>query len=183
VVSERDDTTLFGVSPPPLVAGLGLVLLSAGFVLAVTGSLVVGLVLGAFGLFFAGLFFESMRRRPTDPLSRFVDAQLREAGAYAGFAGRSVAAWWRARRELRGLRRGLRTLARERRDELLALGEATYAGDEDEVERRRSRVGELDERASELQSRASEVVAAYRRELAGEKLAVQPTERLDQRTS
>jgi hypothetical protein len=175
----RTKPRLFGVSPPSLLGGLALVLLSAGVVLAVTGNLVVGLVLVGIGLIFAALFAEAVQRQPTDPLARLVDGQLREAGAYAGFAGRSISAWWRARRELRGVRRGLRALAAERREGLLALGAASYADDGDEVARRRESIRKLDERASDLQARASEVVAAYRRELAGEKLAVQPTEQLD----
>jgi hypothetical protein len=177
VTYERTERRLFGVTPPALLAAVALVLLSAGIVLAVTGSLVAGLVLVAIGLLFAALFSEAVRRRPTDPFARVVDDRLRGAGAYAGFAGRSVSAWWRARRELRGLRRGLRTLAAERREGLLALGEACYADDADEMAARREHIRELDERASGLQARASEVVATYRRELAGEKLAVQPTER------
>ena len=175
----RAKPRLFGVSPPALLGGLALVLLSAGVVLAVTGSLVAGLVLVAIGLIFAALFAEAVQRQPTDPLARLVDGQLREAGSYAGFAGRSISAWWRARRELRGVRRALRALAAERRETLLALGAASYAEDADEVERRRESIRELDERASDLQAHASDVVAAYRRELAGEKLAVQPTEQLD----
>lgn len=175
----RAKPRLFGVSPPALLGGLALVLLSAGVVLAVTGSLVAGLVLVAIGLIFAALFAEAVQRQPTDPLARLVDGQLREAGSYAGFAGRSISAWWRARRELRGVRRALRALAAERRETLLALGAASYAEDADEVERRRESIRELDERASDLQAHASDVVAAYRRELAGEKLAVQPTEQIE----
>jgi hypothetical protein len=176
---DRAEARLFGVSPPSLLAAVALVLLTAGLVLAVTGSLVAGLVLVALGLIFAALFSEAVHRQPTDPLARLVDGQLREAGAYAGFAGRSLSAWWRARRELRGIRRGLRALAGERRDGLLALGAASYADDGEEASRCRESIRELDERASELQARASEVVATYRREVAGEKLAVQPTEQLE----
>ena len=179
VSHSRAEARLFGVSPPPLLAALAFVLLVAGFALAVTGSLVFGLVLVAIGLVFAALFSEAVQRQPTDPLARLVDGQLREAGAFAGFAGRSLTAWWRARRELRGIRRGLRTLAGERREGLLALGEAAYADDGEEAARRRESIRELDERAAELQARASEVAATYQRELAGEKLAVQPTERLE----
>jgi hypothetical protein len=178
VTFDRAEPRLFGVSPPSLLAALALVLLSAGLVLAVSGSLVAGLVLVALGLAFAALFSEAVRRRPTDPLARLVDGQLRDAGAYAGFAGRSVSAWWRARGELRGLRRGLRRLAAERREALLALGAACYVDDRDEMARHLEGIREIDERASDLQARAAEVVANYRRELAGEKLAVQPTEAL-----
>jgi signal transduction histidine kinase len=176
---SRAEPRLFGVTPPSLLAAVALVLLSAGVALAVTGSLVAGLVLVALGLAFAGLFAEAVQRQPADPLARLVDGQLREAGAFAGFAGRSLSAWWRARRELRGIRRGLRALAGEHRDGLLALGEASYADDGDEVARRRESIRRLDERASELQARAAEVVAAYHRKVAGEKLAVQPTEQLE----
>src|SRR5918992_4288794 len=180
VSHDRAQARLFGVSPPSLLGAVALVLLSAGVVLAVTGTLVAGLVVVALGLIFAGLFAEAIQRQPTDPVARVVDRQLREtAGAYAGFAGRSLSAWWRARRELRGIRRGLRALAAERRERLLALGAASYADDGDEVARHREAIRELDERASELQAHASEVVAVYRRELAGEKLAVQPTEQLE----
>jgi signal transduction histidine kinase len=176
---ERAEPRLFGVTPPPLAAALALALLSAGLTLLVTGSLVLGLVLVALGLAFTALFLETVRRRPTDPLSRLVDAQLREAGAYAGLAGRSLSAWWRARRQLRGIRRSLRALAAERGENLLLLGAATYAEHDDEIAVQRRRVAEIDARAAELQASASEIAAAYRRELAGEKLAVQPTERLE----
>jgi hypothetical protein len=176
---DRAEARLFGVSPPSFLAGLALILLTAGLVLAVTGNLVAGLVLVALGLIFAALFAEAVQRQPTDPLARLVDGQLREAGAYAGFAGRSLSAWRRARRDLRGVRRELRALAAERRDALLALGGASYAEDDDEAARHRESIRALDERASELQARASEVVATYQRELAGEKLAVQPTEQLE----
>ena len=174
---DRAERRLFGVSPPLLLAALALVLLSAGIVLAVTGSLVAGLVLVAVGLIFAALFSEAVRRRPTDPFARLVDSRLRDAGAYAGFAGRSLSAWWRARRELRGLRRGLRALAAERHEALLALGVACYADDADELALHREHIRGLDERAADLEARAAEVVATYQREVAGEKLAIQPTER------
>jgi hypothetical protein len=173
---ERVEPRYFGLTPHLLAAFLAAVLLGAGIVLLITGSLAVGLLLLFAALLLGGLFAEQARRRRSSSLDRIAAAAVDQTRALAGFTGSSVRAWTHAGREVTRLRLEATRCARKRSQLQYAFGGAVYAGDDAETERLRGELKAADDRIAECSKEAHAVVERARTRTSREKLAVSSTE-------
>jgi hypothetical protein len=173
---ERVEPRYFGLTPHMLAAFLAAVLLGAGLVLLIVGSLAVGLLLLLAALLLGALFAEQARRRRSSSLDRIAAATVDQTRALAGFTGASVRAWTHAGREIARLRLEASRCARRRSQLQYAFGGAVYAGDEAEAARLRAELKEADDRIAACIREAHEVVERARTRTSREKLAVSQTE-------
>jgi hypothetical protein len=108
---------------------------------------------------------------PAEKLPRlFANARDR-----ARFAFATANAWSAARRRVAAIDAELRRLAEERRQALLALGDATYRTDAEAAESARNQVGALDEQLEELRRQQERVVEETRQLVERERGFVEPT--------
>jgi hypothetical protein len=93
----------------------------------------------------------------------------------ARFALATAHAWSAARRRVAAIDSELRRLAGERQQALLALGEATYRGDEEAAEVARDHVRSVDEQMEEQRQQQQLVVEETRHLVEHERQFVEPT--------
>ena len=166
----------YGVLTPGPAFALGCVLLVAGVVALVVGSLIAAIVLLAFAVVAFVFFYDAARRNPEDRVARFVVTSGHHVRGWARFAIASISAWGRALRDVVRLRRESRSLRREREPTLRLLGEAVYEEDEPLVQTLLERIREID---GELEKRAdarAKTLAAARRHVDEEREAARSTQ-------
>jgi hypothetical protein len=100
---------------------------------------------------------------------------LANARDRARFALAAANAWSAARRRVGTIDAELRRLAAERQQALLALGDATYRGDDEPAEEARERVRALDEQIEEQRLQQHRVVEETRHLVEHEREFVEPT--------
>lgn len=141
---ERAEPQYFGMTPPALVAALGVVAGLAGIVLLATGSLAVGILLLVAGLLLTFVFLEQARHRPSTQLDHVAIAAIDSSRAYAGLTGVTVFAWTKAGREVARRRMEARLIARRRAKVQYELGGAVHEADDTRVETLNAQMTTLD---------------------------------------
>jgi hypothetical protein len=169
-------TRYFGIAPPLALFALAVASLAAATVLFVAGKAIAGVLLLAAGALFSVLFVAASKRVPENAIAREVRRVAATVRDRTGFAVEAVSAHSTARVELFRLRRELSELAAGRADAARALGEAVYGGAEDEVERGRNRMSELDQALADKEREMTTVAAAANERIQRAQLQVQPTE-------
>jgi hypothetical protein len=167
----------YGVLSPGPAFVLGCVLLVAGVVALIAGSLIAAIVLLAVAVVAFVFFYEAARRNPDDRVAQSVLSSGRRLRGWVRFAIASIAAWARAVREVVRLRRESRSLRREREPTLRSLGDALYRDDEPLVQTLLARIREIDGQLERREEARSEVLAAARRHVHLEREAARPTRR------
>jgi hypothetical protein len=166
----------FGVLAPGPVLVLALVLLVGGIVVLFAGSAIAAIVLLAFAAASFVLFLGAAERDPADPVARRVLSSSRRARGWASFGSHSVRAWTTAGRDLARLQTESRSLRKERKRALYALGDAAYREEAAGVESLRTRLREIDEALLAQRKARDASVAKARRQVEEEHAAVQPTQ-------
>lgn len=170
---------LFGVVPPVLAFGLSCVLIGVAVVMFAVGNWAVGLIaLGLAALLFA-LFLEAARHAPTSPVARTALRAGDFVTDWLGFLGGSASAWTAAGREILRLRNEVRELRPERDEVQFALGGAAYRENEAETASLRARLRDLDRQIAEREAASEAALERARKRSSRERLAVQPTEKLE----
>jgi hypothetical protein len=166
---------LFGVLAPGPVFVLGLVLLAGGIVALFAGSTIAAIALLAFAAAAFVLFYGAAGRDPESAVSRRTFESGRRVRGWVVFVRESLQAWLAALRDVTRLSRESRSLRRERKRVVLALGEAAYREDEAITGALRLRLREIDEGLASRQRARAATVAKARRHVHEEHVAVQPT--------
>lgn len=141
---ERAEPHYFGMTPPAVVAVLGVVAGLAGIVLLATGSQAVGILLLVAGLLLTFVFLEQARHRPSTQLDHVAIAAIDNSRAYAGFTGATVFAWTKAGREVARRRMEARLIARRRAKVQYELGGAVHEADDTRAETLNAQMTTLD---------------------------------------
>jgi len=150
---QRVQPRLFGRVPPLGLLGAGGLLLAAAIALLATAHWAIGLFLLVVGLLLLGLYVVAARHLPASPVRQRAVGGIWLARDELRLAGSSARAWTSAGREVLGLQRELRRLARERDTAQHALGGAVYRDDEAAAGELRARLEELEQRMAECASR------------------------------
>ncbi|MFL5908807.1 MAG: hypothetical protein ACJ75Z_14570, partial [Solirubrobacterales bacterium] len=153
---------IFGLVPPALALVLGLAGLISGFAILFSGAIPAGIVLLACGAIFLALAIDAARRWPTSAIPRLSMRAADVIGSRLEFVRASAGTWSGASREVIRMRRELRALRSDREVELLALGEAAYGEDAEQMASLRGRLAEIDEGIEQRESRITEVKGAAR---------------------
>jgi hypothetical protein len=172
----RTEPRYYGITPATFVLVLAGAALSLAVVLFVLGHWPFGLIALGVGVLLVLVFLEAARRKPDGVVARFTAEALDGFRARAGVAADSLATRGRAARRLLALRRELRRMGLLRARLLFELGAAVYRGDEQETERARGQVRELDDLAALRESEMEAVVAQTQERLERRRLEVRPTE-------
>jgi hypothetical protein len=126
-----------------------------------------------------GLFCPMCGSRLEDPApaspAEKVPRLLANARERARFTIAAANAWSAARRRVAAIDAELRRLSAERQQALLALGDATYRGDDQAAQQARDEVGSVDEQLEEQRRRQQEVVEETRHLVEREREFVEPT--------
>ena len=166
----------YGVLTPGPAFALGCVLLVAGVVALIVGSLIAAIVLLAFAVVAFVFFYDAARRNPEDRVARSVVSSGHHLRGWARFAIASISAWGRASRDVVRLRRESRSLRREREPTLRLLGEAVYGEDEPLVQTLLERIREIDGELEKREDARAEALAAARRHVDEEREAARTTQ-------
>lgn len=166
----------FGLTPTSLVATLAAALLLFALVSFVAISVLVGFLFLLAALLFGALFAEQARHRRGTVVERATAYALDQSKGLAGYAGVSMRAWSSAGRQVTALRLEARLLRRRRSRLQYALGGAVHGGDEEEADRLRSRMQEVDDRLSRVGREIARALGQARRRTSRERLAVASTE-------
>jgi hypothetical protein len=113
---------------------------------------------------------------PSEAAGEKVNRFLANARDRARFAIATVTAQSAARRRLAAIDSELRRLGGERERALLALGDATYRGDDEAAQRARDRLRALDDQIEEQRRQQERVVAETRDFVEHERGFVEPTQ-------
>jgi hypothetical protein len=167
---------IFGVLPPVIALVLGIGALIVGAIVLAQGSAVVGIIWLVAGVALLLLALDASRRWPASALPRLGVRVADGAGRRLGLAKVSAGTWGLASRRVVVLRREVRSLRAERDAQLLALGEAAYRDEADELRNLKQSVGEIDQRIEADEREIEEVLAKARERVRKEKVAVRPTE-------
>jgi hypothetical protein len=139
----------FGVAPPPLLLGIGVVLVVLALVLLATGHWPYGLIVLGVGALLLAAFLEAAKRRPENHAFLRTSAHARERA-------QTAMETWRVRSgaaaEARRVRHALALLDADRRGLLLELGTAAHRGDAGAEASLRGRLTELDATERRLRS-------------------------------
>lgn len=171
----------FGVLAPGPILVLALVLLVAGIVALVAGSPIAAVVLLAFAAAAFVFFYAAVERYPADPVARRVGTSAQRARGWAAFASHSARAWTGTAREVTKLTTESRSLRRERKRVLYALGDAAYREDEGAMELQRTRLREIDEGLAARREARDASVENARKHVRDEHVAAQPTQQFSVR--
>lgn len=129
--SER---RLFGVAPPELTLGLAVLVLAAAIFSFASGDWPIGVVLLLVALGLGVLFLSISKRMPQGRLALLAVRVSDESRARAGFGWTSVSSWSSTGREAVRLKRRRRSLRLEQVELIRSLGEAVYAGEDEQAE-------------------------------------------------
>ena len=152
----------YGISPRGGGAAVGVVAAGVGVVLLVVGSIVAGAILLAVGMLVLGLLV----RGPVASALSGPTERGRTALSTRLAAGRRLAA----------LRRELDTIDRTREERLRTLGEAVYQGEDEAVDPLRTELEELDRRAAEIREGIERTVLEARERISSVQLETARTQ-------
>jgi hypothetical protein len=155
---------------------LSVVLLVAGIVVLVAGSPIAAIVLLALAAASLVFFYGAVERDPTGPVARRTLSSGRRVRGWARFASRSSSAWVEAGRDVTRLTTESRSLRKERKQALYALGDAAYREDDESVSALRSRLHEIDDGLLARKQAREASVEKARRHVHDEHVAAQPTQ-------
>jgi hypothetical protein len=170
---------LFGVVPPVLTLVLAGLLLLLALVMLVAGNWVSALLVLVIAMLLFVLFLGSARRAPAGSVAGRAMAATDRLGGWVGFVGGSAGAWSAAGREVLRLRNEIRGLQPERDDVQFALGDAAYRENASETAALRARLRDLDREIAEREAASAAALERARRRSRRERLAVQPTQKLE----
>jgi hypothetical protein len=122
------------------------------------------------------LFYGTIEHDPADPVAQRTLTSGRRVRGWTAFAWHYLRTWLRATREITQATTESRSLHRERRRLLSALGDATYREDATSMETLRSRLHEVDDALLAKQRTRLASLARARRQVRDEHVAVQPTQ-------
>jgi hypothetical protein len=146
---QRSEPHWFGVAPPQLLLGIGLIAFVFALVLFATGHWPYGLILLGLAALLLAAFLEAARRRPESAVTRAsVDARERARSSWESLRARQVAL-----AEARRIQGKLLQLESDRRAALHSLGAAAHAGDSTAEAAARAQLAELDAQEAELKAR------------------------------
>ena len=168
---------VFGVLAPGPVFVLACSLLVGALLALVAGSAVAAIVLGVLSAATFVLFAGAVRRDPDSPVARVALTVLRRVRGWTIFGRESAEAWVRATREVTKLGRESRSLRRERKRRIVALGEAAYREDAAALDELSTRLHEIDDGLTTRDRARRHSLANARRRVHDEHVAVQPTQR------
>ena len=157
---------------------LGAVLLGAGLVALIAGSVITAIVLLALAVAAVVFFYGAARRDPDDLTARRVLVTGHHLRGWATFVRASTSAWTAALRDVFRLGRESRSLRREREPTLRLLGDAAYREDEPLVKALRDRLREIDDELAKRDEARAETLAAARRHVDEEREAATSTQSL-----
>jgi hypothetical protein len=168
---------VFGVLAPGPTLVLGCLLLVGAILTLVAGSAVAAIVLGILSAATFVLFAGAVSRDPDSSVGRLVLTVVRRVRGWAIFGRESAEAWARATREVARLGRESRSLRRERKRRMAALGEAAYREDAVALDALCARLHEIDDALATRDRARRHSLANARRRVHDEHVAVQPTQR------
>ena len=166
----------FGVLAPGPILVLAIVLLLAGIVALIAGSPIVAILLLVFAAAAFVFLYAAIDRDPADPVARRALTSGRRVRGWTSFVSHSARAWTGAARDVTRLTTESRSLRKERKRVLYALGDAAYREDRENVESLRARVREIDDGLLARKEARSASVAKAREHVNEEHVAVQPTQ-------
>jgi hypothetical protein len=169
----RTEPHWFGVTPPLFVLGIALVVIVVAIVLFASGSWPVGLILLGVGAMLLAVYLEAARRRRHSFVTRVSAVRERAGSTWESLRVRSFVAL-----ETRRIHGELMVVRSQRRDLLLALGEATYGGDQETAREANERLRELDGRDTELNAALEALLADAGERIQRARLSVQETVRV-----
>jgi hypothetical protein len=178
VGAHQPERRVFGIPPATGLLVLGVAVSAVAFYLLLTGRVVVGAIALIVGLFVLAGFPGVARRPDESPMAR------RAVRSYDGIRERadatieSLAARAAARRRLAQIDGEVEQLESSRAEAIRHLGEAAYAGDEEETERLRGEIAGADAACEAKRAERAQVQAEMEERVEGAKLRAQPTERL-----
>lgn len=173
---QSAEPRIFGAVPPAVALVLGIGGVIVGIVVLVAGALIAGVIWLAAGLALLVLALDASRRWPASALPRLAVRVADGTGRRLGLARVTAGAWGEASRRVVALRREIRSLRSERDAQLLALGEASYRDDSEEIRAVKESIGAIDARIAAGELELEEAVAEARERVRKEKVAVKPTE-------
>lgn len=166
----------FGVTPPSAVLALAAASLALAIVLLASGHPVVGGALLGVTVALAVVLAGLARRLPDTRVAQLSSTAVETLRARAGFAVEALAAHSGARVELFRLRHELSELLARRAECARALGEAVYAEDEEQSERAREQMAELDGLIAAKEEEMEQTAAGAMERIQRAQLQVQPTQ-------
>jgi hypothetical protein len=169
----------FGVTPPMTVFALAAAALALAIAVLVAGHLIAAILLFVAAALFAALFVPASRRLPDNAVARLSARAAGEIRDRAGFAVEAVSVQSTARREILRLRREQSDLTAERVEAARALGEAVYGGADEDAEKARNRMRELDAALAAKEGEMTRVAAEANERIQRAQLQVQPTAIVD----
>jgi len=170
----RTEPHWFGVTPPFFVLGVALVVLVVAIVVFASGSWPVGLILLGVGAMLLAVYLEAARRRRHSFVAHMsADVRERAGSTWESLRVRSLVAL-----ETRRIHGELMVVRSQRRDLLLALGEATYGGDQEAAREANERLRELDGREADLKTALEALLAEAGERIRRAKLSVEDTVRV-----
>ncbi|HLY95527.1 MAG TPA: zinc ribbon domain-containing protein [Gaiellaceae bacterium] len=145
---SRVEPRWFGVAPPTLLLSVALGAVVVSVVVLAGGGLAFGLFLLGVGALLLALYVETARRRRNSLVARVsADVRDRAGSTWESLRARSVVAV-----ESRRVHGELAAIRMQRRDALLALGEATHRSDGEAAAEAQKRLAELEERETALEA-------------------------------
>lgn len=167
---------LFGVLAPGPTFVLACVLLVGGILALVLGSPIAAIALLAFAAATFVLFYGAAERDPGSPVARRAMTSGRRVRGWALFGRESLETWGKATRDVAKLSGEARSLRRERKRIVVALGDAAYREDGATVGALKLRLHEIDDGLVARRKARSATVANARRHVHDEHVAAQPTQ-------
>jgi len=167
---------LFGVLAPLPTFVLATILLVGALISLLAQSWVLGVMLLAFSAALFVLFYGAAERDPSSGVAKTALSIVGRISGWTRFATGSAGAWSGAGRRLYDIRRELGPLRRERREVLVALGDASYRQDEATVASLRARIAEIDDAMAAREREREEALAKARKRVEDERLEVRDTQ-------
>lgn len=171
----RGTRHVYGVLSPGPAAVLAAILLLAGILALILGSVLVAIVLLVLAVGTFLLFVGAVRRDGESPVARATLKGVRRTRASVGVGLVSTRAWAGALREVAALYFRAKTLRNERRRLLPAFAEETLRGDAARADQLRSRLQLIDEQLAACDRARAAALAHARTRVSNERSPDQPT--------
>jgi hypothetical protein len=145
---SRVEPHWFGIAPPTLVFGIAIAAIVLAGIVFAGGGVAFGLVLLGVGALLLAFYIETARRRRSSLVARITsDVRERAGSTWESLRVRSAVAV-----EARRVHGELAAIHTQRRDALLALGDATHRSDEQAGAEAQKLLAELEERETDLEA-------------------------------
>jgi hypothetical protein len=167
-----------GLSPSPLLAGLGVVIFVIALILFALGSWLAGIVFLVLAGVTVCLLLVAISREPEAHTSRLATTAADRADGFGRLTAVAVRAGVPAGLELARLWGRRRRLRFELRRQLGPLGEAVHLGHREQAMQIKARADELDRSLRETDRRAAETTAGVRQRIERHRATSHRTERL-----